>query len=88
MKSVVFKIKTTKSSTYVKNLPKAYTLRCTSQKKSALRAKHTVKHHLGMGENWFLNQLRVSNKFGVCFRNKDSHYSNILERTFFCILIL
>lgn len=26
-------------------------------KKSALRAKHTVKHHLGMGDNWFLNQL-------------------------------
>lgn len=33
MKSVIFKIKNTKSSTYVRNFPtKAYTLRCTSQK--------------------------------------------------------
>lgn len=37
------------------------TLRCTlPKKKSALTAKHTVKQHVGMGGNWFSNQLRVS----------------------------
>lgn len=35
-------------STLRRNLPK---------KKSALRAKHTVKQHLGTGGNWFSNQL-------------------------------
>lgn len=33
------------------------TLRCTVPKKSALRAKHTVKQHLGTWGNWFSNQL-------------------------------
>lgn len=56
MKSVIFKIKNIKSSTYVKIFPKVYT-KMYFTKKSALRAKHIVKPHLGMGGNLFSNQL-------------------------------
>lgn len=56
MKSVIFKIKTIKSNTCVKIFPKVYT-KMYFTKKSALRAKHTVKQHLGMGGNLFSSQL-------------------------------
>lgn len=67
MKSVILKIKNIKSSTYVKIFPKGYT-KMYFTKKSVLRAKHTVKQHLGMGGNLFSNQLEY--KYVWCLLQK------------------